>query len=336
MSRSQPAQCAKGNRSPRRVWFRAKTLPESAAYLKARARGVSRAVASRELSRRIEASSLVGVEWNALTYAGHTVWNVHRDRDSDGHYRGGTKRRPRGEWVIQRDTHEALISDEEAEALIAKLESSPVRNNRRSSATYLLTGLLRSPGGAPWYGDKGGKYYRGSTGRCLSAEQVDRAIVGKVMADLTSREFVAEALRVTKDLLGRDHSAEIAELRAKDADIEKRIDRFLDMASQLETPGPVLRKVDGLEQERKRLANAIARFEEEDRQSTAATALTEANVAKMLATLADELQECDREAMKDFLTAVLERVDLEPEAMTCQLYYRISVPSRNKLASPRG
>ena len=165
---------------------------------------------------------------------------------------------------------------------------------------------------------------------------MDRAIVGKVMADLTSREFVAEALRVTRDLLGRDHSAEIAELRAKDADIEKRIDRFLDMASQLETPGPVLRKVDGLEQERKRLANAIARFEEEDRQSTAATALTEANVAKMLATLADELQECDREAMKDFLTAVLERVDLEPEAMTCQLYYRISVPSRNRLASPRG
>jgi hypothetical protein len=101
-----------------------------AAYLKARARGISRAVAARELPRELNPSSLVGVEWNALTYAGHTVWNVHRDRDSDRHYRGGSKRRPRAEWVIQRDTHPALISDQEAEYLLSKLDTSTVRNNR--------------------------------------------------------------------------------------------------------------------------------------------------------------------------------------------------------------
>ena len=164
---------------------------------------------------------------------------------------------------------------------------------------------------------------------------MDRAIVGKVMADLTSPEFVAEALRVTNGLLCRDHGNEIAKLRSNDTEIEKRIDRFLDMAGQLETPGPVLRKVDGLERERRRLATEISRLEEEDRQATAATALTEANVARMLATLADELQTCDREALKDFLAAVLERVDLDPQAMSCQLHYRIAVASRNKLASPR-
>ena len=156
------------------------------------------------------------------------------------------------------------------------------------------------------------------------------------MADLTSPEFVAEALRVTKGLLCRDHGSEIAQLRSKDAEIEKRIDRFLDMAGQLDTPGPVLRKVDGLERERRRLAAEISRLEDEDRQATAATALTEANVARMLTTLADELQACDREALKDFLATVLERVDLDPEAMSCQLHYRITPPSRNRLASPRG
>jgi hypothetical protein len=101
-------------------------------------------------------------------------------------------------------------------------------------------------------------------------------------------------------------------------------------------PGPVLRKVDGLEQQRKRLSTEIARLEDEDRHAVAATALTGANVSRMLATLAAELEACDREALQDFLTAVLERVDLDPNAMTCQLYYRISLPSRNKLASPRG
>ena len=310
--------------------------PKVAAYLKARARGISRAVAVRELGKKFEPSSLVGIEWNAMTYAGHTVWNVHRDRDSDGHYRGGSKRRPRDEWVVQRRTHEALISDSEAETLIQKLQSSPVRNNRRSSATYLLTGLLRTADRLPWYGDQGGKYYRASNGRCLQTDQVDRAIVGKVMTDLTSPEFVTEALRATKDLLCRDHSAEISELRTKNIEIEKRIDRFMDMAAQLETPGPVLRKVDSLERERKRLSALIARFEEEDQQALAAAALTEANVSRMLANIADELQACDREALKDFLTTVLDRVELDPNAMTCELYYRISAPSRNKLASPRG
>ena len=196
--------------------------------------------------------------------------------------------------------------------------------------------MLRTADGAPWYGDKGGKYDRASAGRCLQADQVDRAIVGKVMADLTSPAFVAEALRATKGLLCRDHSTEIAELRAKDAEIEKRIDRFLDMAGQLESPGPVLRKVDGLEQERQRLAAEIARLEVDDRRGAAATALTEANVARMLSTLADELQACDREALKDFLAAVLERVDLQPDALTCQPHYRSSLPSRIKLASPPG
>ena len=79
---------------------------------------------------------------------------------------------------------------------------------------------------------------------------------------------------------------------------------------------------------------AVPRPRQRDRQATAATALTEANVARMLATLADELQTCDREALKDFLAAVLERVDLDPEAMSCQLHCRIAVASRNKPASP--
>jgi hypothetical protein len=145
-----------------------------------------------------------------------------------------------------------------------------------------------------------------------------------------------KALRVTKGLLCRDHGSEIGELRSKDAEVEQRIDRFLDMAGQLETPGPVLRKVDGLERERRRLATEISHLEESDREANAATALTEVNVARMLATLAEERKECDREALKGLLTAVLERVHLDPEAMSCQLYYRISLLGRNKLACPRG
>jgi hypothetical protein len=62
-----------------------------AAYLKVRAAGGQRAALIRKMKLPWSVSTLVCVEWNALTYAGHTVWNVHKESGS------GTKRRPREE-----------------------------------------------------------------------------------------------------------------------------------------------------------------------------------------------------------------------------------------------
>ncbi len=57
------------------------------------------------------------MEHNALVYTGHTVWNMGNER-IEGRYKGSVKYRPREEWIIQRHTHPALISDEQAEALL--------------------------------------------------------------------------------------------------------------------------------------------------------------------------------------------------------------------------
>jgi len=157
-----------------------------------------------------------------------------------------------------------------------------------------------------------------------------------VAADLISPEFVAEALRSTRTLLAQDHNAAITQLRSKESEIQIRIDRFLELAAKLDSPGSVLRKVDDLERERLRIASEIARLEHENQGADAAATLTEANVSRMLSNLASELETSDREAMKDFLGKVLERVELDPNAMTYQLFYRISPTYRNKLASPRG
>jgi len=75
----------------------------------------------RQLGIRWPVTSLIGLEWNALTYAGHTVWNVHAEFGADG-YKGGSKRRPRSEWIIQRDTHPALVSDAIAETVLGQIE----------------------------------------------------------------------------------------------------------------------------------------------------------------------------------------------------------------------
>ena len=60
-------------------------------YLRLRAEGIARASVMRQLKIKWPVTSLIGVEWNALTYAGHTVWNVHNEFTSDG-YKGGVKR----------------------------------------------------------------------------------------------------------------------------------------------------------------------------------------------------------------------------------------------------
>lgn len=97
--------------------------PKVSEYLRLRAEGLGRGTLVRRLGLAWPETSLIGMEWNALTYAGHTVWNVHNEVGTDG-YKGGTKRRPRSEWLMKRGTHVALVSDAVAEALLAKLENA--------------------------------------------------------------------------------------------------------------------------------------------------------------------------------------------------------------------
>ena len=139
--------------------------PKVAEYLRLRADGVGRGTLARQLKLQWPLTSLNSMEWNALTYAGHTVWNVHNEIGSDG-YKGGLKRRPRSEWVIQRDTHEALISEAIAETLLTRLDQANRRGPREPRSTsFLLTGLLKTPGGDVWRANRTAKaeYYRFTT-----------------------------------------------------------------------------------------------------------------------------------------------------------------------------
>ncbi|HWH38395.1 MAG TPA: recombinase family protein [Usitatibacter sp.] len=147
-------------------------------YLKARADGVPRFLAIKQSGIQLPATSLIGVEWNALTYAGHTVWNVHREAGS------GSKRRPRSEWHIKPDTHPALITEREAEAIVTQLETSSIgaaiRTSRAASSRFLLSGLLFSTDGRAWLGH--GEHYRlrreyGLPGRIVPAVKLDTAII---------------------------------------------------------------------------------------------------------------------------------------------------------------
>ncbi len=315
-------------------------LAENAAkvgdYLRQRAAGGARRNLIRALELSIPDSTLIGVEWNALTYAGHTVWNVHNETRPGG-YKGGTKRRPRAEWVIERDTHPALITTAEAEAILAHFDNSAASHGRRTVATYLLTGVLKTPENGPWHGDGSGLYYRAGKGKKVRAEEIDRAVLGKIGRDLKSPAFVKTLLeQARKQAVKLDTGKELAQQRTAIKTINVRIAKFADMAADMEQPRAMLDKIEGLERERGVLEKAMADADRLHRGAQAMGTITESDVHRLLDNLAETMQDSERETLKDFVAGLVEAIYLNPADLTCRIHYRIPAKRGDKVASPRG
>ena len=311
------------------------------AYLRARAQGTPRTEAMRAAGCAARsASSMVGIDWNALTYAGHTVWNVHAPR-AGGAYTGGKKRRPREEWVIQRDTHEALISEPEAEAILRQLEGNKHRQ-RSVSGDFLLSGLVVTPSGKPWKGDsttakgKAYRYYR-AAGKRVSADDLDEAIVGQVLSDMRSPAFVRQLAKETRRSAAGNAGDPAAEPRARLVEISAQIDTLMDHASKMKEAGAALRRADALEAERRELAAEVERIESECSRSAALAQITDEQVREILDGIAGEWSAMDQAQIRAMLRAIVERIEMEPDTLECQLRY--AIPSEGfglQMASPRG
>lgn len=289
-----------------------------AAYLRLRAAGQSQAVLIRELGLKVSGGTLVGIERNALTYAGHTVWNSMR----------GT--RPREEWVIQRDTHAAAIPEADAEALLARL-GAPRRTRDRGGA-YLLTGLLRAPTGASWQGNAG--YYRMGR-KNISAAHLEAEVVAAIVTDLRSAEFADRLVKAAKAAAPRTEEAEqLAAIAAEVKRLEGRAAVFAECLPQTTAKETLFAQ---LEETEAKIREARSRAERLKAGAVAAQRLREigpADVRVLLNAMAEDLPALDRGHLKDFLGQVLELVELDAAAATCTIHYRIAA-SGVKLASPR-
>jgi site-specific DNA recombinase len=300
------------------------------AYLQLRARGMARTRALREAGVTDQSlTGLVGTDWQAMTYAGHTVWNVHFERVDGGHA-GGRKRRPRAEWTVKENTHPALITTAEAEAV------------RRSLETSTLSALLKTAEGRAWQGCRQrtragvpvGFYRVGN--KHLTAAPLEQAVVARVLSDLRSDHF-AEALAFSARQQANGDKDPAKALRAEQQKLARDIDRQMELAPQLKDPAPALRRVDALEAQRRGLT---VRIEEADRaraeREELASATPEAirTMLDGLAAVADQLQGPD---LKALLETVVERVQLEPDGDEVTLCYAVApVATRESMAFPRG
>lgn len=285
------------------------------AYLRARAEGQPRAAVALP---GVSKSSLVGIEWNALTYAGHTVWNVHAEAGS------GRKRRPRSEWVVQRDTHEALITDDEADAIIARLEGWSAKRRRHREAGYLLAGLLVTPDGKSFAGDRGSYRVRG---RYVRAAELDQAVAASVLRDMQSPAFVRAVTAAARGASGADTTGPAREALAA---TEGRLERLLALVEQTDTPGPLLRQMEAVEAERLRLGEVLAAAEAEAAERAAMSRITEIEVRRILVERAEAIATADPDEARVGLQSVLSRVVLDGDEVTIE--YRFSRPGRGRKA----
>ncbi len=317
-----------------------------ARYLRDRAAGVPRLRAAKAAGLQdIADTTLIGIEWNALTYAGHTVWGVHAEREG-GRHRGGSKRRPRSEWEIQRDTHPALITEAEAEQLLGRLEhkaaarKAGVADQRGRESDALLGGLLYAPDGSKWWAERDRyRWDRKEAGqRSIARAAIEEPVLEQVFADLASPEF-ADALVVgTRAALANAVDEQrLRRLRAELAALGTKIAKTLDLATGLDDPAPALRRVDELEAERRAKSAELQALEAEAEQARTIGAITPDVVRRLLADLIEEAKQDARSGLRASVVKLIERVELDPRTLAATLHYRIAAPESGVLlASPRG
>ena len=301
-----------------------------AGYLQARAAGVPLAAAQEQAGlTSVKKSTLIGLEWNALQYAGHTVWNVHAEKDESG-YVGGSKRRPRKDWLIRRETHPALISDADAEALLARLQARAearraaqvVQRDRTSSA--LLGGRLVAPDGRKYWSESDRYRLKGTPSRSIARGRVDEVVLERVLDDLASGDFAIALLRGTRESLSKGTDPEIAEaLKARIAIYTTRISKLMDLALAMESQAPALRRIDDLEAERAELERQLAAHEQHAEQAALLDRLSIDDVQRELAAIVELARDGDA-GIGAAMMALVDRVELDPVTLDARLYYRLA------------
>lgn len=311
--------------------------PRIASYLKDRAAGVARLRAREKARLELLDTTLIGIEWNALTYAGNTVWNVNAERIAGGGYAGGQKRRPRAEWVVQPGTHQALITGEEAERILSRLATRAATRSRPASRVYLLAGLLRAPQGGLWHGDAG-RYYRFGKGRKVGADRLEEAVLDALATSLQADEVVDELRKRIQALYAEDLEAdELQALERAIAELSRNIERVSSLLVETTAPQALLRSIEGWEAERTDLLNRKLQLEGRRAAAARMRQVRDSDVRRLLKHLADELRERDRPALKDAIARLVDVVELDPETYGCTMRFRIDPLKRGgKLASPRG
>ncbi|MBC8790524.1 MAG: hypothetical protein C6Y20_02855 [Tagaea sp. CACIAM 22H2] len=311
--------------------------PAVSQFLKHRSRGIRRGRALALAGLSWPPTTAIEVERNAQLYAGHTTWNRTEERLKDG-YAGGRKWRPEEEWVTNRNTHPALITDAEARAILDGLNARRRSGGYPARQIYLFGGMMTAPSGARWSGDSG--YYRlGKTSR-ISAKAVEQAVMGRVIEDFKSERMVDAIINsIRQASVTIDVGQDTSKIERKRVETDRKIARLTELVSETRTPAPLLRQIETLEAEREVILSQIAQAKAPKGPSLDLSHLRPSDIRAMLDDLATELTTSTAPEMRDLVQQVIEKVELCAESFEATIHYRpLPLPGESgvRLASPRG
>lgn len=294
--------------------------PRVKRYLQARATGHTRVAAARASGLTDKNStSLIGIERNALVYAGITVWNRHSETGLDRY-------RPRKEWIVKRGTHRALIDEKTADAIMAAAMPT-TRKPRSPSGEFLLSGFLFTPEGKALV-SSGDDYYRESNGRGEKRRRVRADSLEAVVLDLVNEErdghefmdrFIHEAKRAAAALT----TAPVA-LERERKRITQRLANWMRLAEQEPNSPTILGQLRLLEAERENVEKAL--------QDAAKNAQTKSWLNKLTPAAARKMMEgwyerdgATTEERRAALAQIVEKIVFDPDTGTGRIHYRIGL-----------
>ena len=303
--------------------------PAMTIFLKERAKGTSRKRAMEMSGLNSPITSLIDIERNALVYAGHTVWNRHAESGS------GTKFRDKSEWVTNRDTHDPLITDSEADILINNLNRNKRTRNGNAKRTYILSGLLQNKEGV-MYVSNGDDNYRAGKGKRVNAEAIEKAVLSKVLKDLQSDEYAQAILDHYKAHLSelKDSDSEIKSLAKKVSELDGKNLNLTNLLTQTSKPEALLRAIESNEVERAALRSRLNNLKEQSLISRDFRKLNIKDIKTILNNIVVEFEHKSADNIKALLKTIIDFIVFDAANLYVSITYRSK--SGVKLASPRG
>lgn len=311
-----------------------KIFKQVQAYLKGRSKNESRKSLIKRLDLDITYNTLVYIEESALTYAGHTVWNRHNEY-VEGSYVGGKKFKDRSEWVIKRDTHEALISDDEANAILNIREQHRRKGKRMRVNDYLLSCMFKCSCGANLDGDGG--YYR-CHDRCgtrsIKKETLEEAVINVLFEDFLSDQTMKDLrASIEKEIKEREEGSHY-QLQALESELktsESEISKLVEILPQVQHKRSLLERLDELELTRLNLELQI----QEEKQVSPENLFDMSNeaIAKFLKRYKSDLKSGDMEIKKAVIRSLVESGEFDGNQLL--LHPNVQQITGVKVASPR-
>jgi hypothetical protein len=232
---------------------------------------------------------------------------------ASGGYKDGTKRKPRREWVIKRDTHVPLISDDQAEKILIRLEQGGQKSKTRDRGSdFLLSGLLVKANGERWHGCDG-RYYRCGKGKRVSKADIENRVIEAVVKDLSSKRRVLEIFEKIKNRLVETGSESVGLLRSKLSRMDlMRADVIKEAADGIAGVN-LVQRLELLEKHEEELRNALSAAEVRQKRLAEVRTHGIKRFNDIYAATLSGISSGNRDETKHLLRQIIEKINLEDE-----------------------